>query len=178
MSWQTGEGILVYDPKRPNLKKKNGPWWCVVETRDSISAYYRQLLMRRWWEARDIEGNPAFTVRHTKVDDDYREIDMLIKPPSWGNHISVVRGEEPPDDCKKYWRLGHGKTVTFQYNTEPKKIIKWKDATEFWFLEVRSQELTEIRERLGLKTFYSFHLTIGRRDLTPREVEMNNLELA
>ncbi len=149
--WATSTGIYVCDPHRPGLKKKNGPFWSVVETRDGLDGYLRWLLEKNWWDFNE-EG-------HRPADGNVK---ITLQPPSWRSHISVTRGERPQKNIDK-WGWKNGKVITFSYSTKPRKAVQ--DGTEFWVVDVLSNELMEIRDFYGLETFYKFHLTIGRREL-------------
>ena len=45
--WHTGSGRIIYDPKRPGLKKKVD-WWCILTVDKEITRYYR------WWIQREL----------------------------------------------------------------------------------------------------------------------------
>ena len=146
----TSTGTLRYDPYRGDMKS-NTAWWLIVDTDPEIVRYYAQQVM----------ANPA-AFGETKID--------LINP-SWGSHISVVRGETPRSDLKKFWKKYSGEKVEFEYShivrragdTTPGHLKDY-----FWFVDVWCDRLNEIRSELGLKTYYddgrpfNNHLTVGR----------------
>jgi hypothetical protein len=131
-----GEGILLYDPDRKGMKA-NTKNWLIVQVDNQIVSYYR------WW------------LKFEKH--------IVTNPPSWGAHISVVRGENIPVDSRQKWKYNHGKRVRFQYqHISDVRTQVADDGGMFYFVDVISPELTEIREALGLRTFYKFHITVGR----------------
>ncbi len=81
--------------------------------------------------------------------------DILLKP-NFGSHITVTKGV----NASKY----QGEKVNFIYS----HLIRVSgDTTQdrsniFYFLDAWSDELIKIRKELGLKTWFKFHITIGR----------------
>jgi len=133
--WHKATAKIVYDPPRPRLKKKVD-WWCVATTDNEICRYYRYWVMQ----------NPQA----------YGESHIDLKSPSWGSHISCIRGEEPPGNLKYLWKRYDGRVVDIEYNHFVER------SGSFWFVEVRCQELKKIREEFGFPTNWPLHLTIGR----------------
>lgn len=127
----TGAGILTYDPKRGG--KVDGKNWCVVNLYDDTPQYVQYLLSKE------------FKIPHMSFD-----------PPSWGSHVSVVRGEKLLKNSH-LWRKFHGDRVSFKYS---KDVYMTKSG--FIFLEVCCPELTSIRDSFGLKSDWNFHLTVGK----------------
>ena len=138
-----GTGILVYDPPRPNLKKKPD-WWVVLNTDAEICRYYR------WWV--------------------WRRYMIELKQPSWGAHISVVRNRKPDPDKMHLWKKYQGEKIEFEYSP---MIRRSGDTTNgdrpdsYWFVDVWCNRFTEIREELGLLTEFrgepiKYHMTVGR----------------
>lgn len=64
--------------------------------------------------------------------------------PRWPPHITVVRSEKETPVNKELWGTHHGELVEFRY--EPKLRL---DRTYYW-LNVWSERLSEIRKELGL----------------------------
>lgn len=155
-TWATGEGIVTYDPRRPGLKKKNGPGWSVLQLAPGFTAYYRWLLERSWWDARDDDGKFAMPGKMIE-----------LQAPSWGDHISITRGEYLAPEIKHLWKSRHGQKIKFEYSLTPRMtpLRGDKEDVQFWFVDVKSDDLMEIRAELLLPTHFKFHLTIGRRDL-------------
>lgn len=138
-----GTGVLIYDPYRGKMKR-NTNWWIVVNTDDEIARYYRWWVMRRYW-----------------ID---------LKDPSWGAHISVLRGGKPRDEKQHLWKKYQGEKIDFAYSPN---VRQSGDTTggdrpnHFWFVDVWSDRLTEIRKELGFTTVFDgkpikYHMTIGR----------------
>jgi hypothetical protein len=80
----------------------------------------------------------------------------------WGTHVCFVRGEQPADTA--LWGIDPG-PITFHYSSE----VEWTNGYHAW-LTVCSPQLTELRQRLGLrvKPRTLYHLTLGRL-LVPQE---------
>lgn len=137
-----GTGVLTYDPYRGKMKT-NTNWWIVVNTDNEIARYYRWWIMRHYW-----------------ID---------LKNPSWGAHISVLRGGKPRNDKRHLWKKYMGEKINFTYSP----IVRQSGDTtgdrpdNFWFIDVWSDRLTEIRDELGFTNVFDgkpikYHLTIGR----------------
>lgn len=142
--WCSSSGVLLYDPDRQGLKDKPGKrpktrWWLVLECDPDIPRYYQ------WWIQKSL---------HIKG----------LCEPSWGAHVSVIRGEEPREDLQSLWGKYQGERVEFRYQAKPRQS---GDTTgdrpgNFWFLDVECSRLQEIRAELGLVVYPKFHLTVGR----------------
>ena len=133
-------GKLVYDPYRGDMKNRT-EWWCIIELDREITRYYRYWVQRRY-------GIELFQ-------------------PSWDAHISVVRGEMPrTEELRDLWGKYRGERIEFEYGIDPCKggaeNTKHDNAGMFWMVDVVCPRASEIRTELGLRTFYSYHLTIGR----------------
>lgn len=137
--WHQSRGVVVYDPPRPGMKR-NTKWWCVINVDREITRYYR------WWIVRQY---------HVKG----------LNPPSWNAHISVVRGEEPPNDLKQLWKKYHGEEVTFLYKHDPYRgnaVGRKSKEGAFWQVEVECELGMEIRKEFGFRTHWPLHLSVGR----------------
>lgn len=80
----------------------------------------------------------------------------MLKGSRYGPHISVVSGEKP-----KYievWNQLPNTYHNFEYSNEI------RTDGDFVWVDVRSNELEQVRTELGLpaRPYFSFHLTIGR----------------
>lgn len=141
MKLLNGTGILLYDPSRPGMKSKTD-WWIVVNTDNEICRYYR------WWV--------------------WKRYMIDLKQPAWGAHISVLRGSRPQDDKIHLWKKYHGKTIKFQYLPYVRQTDRETDgADHFWFIDVWSKQLNDIREELGFPIIFNnkpitYHITVGR----------------
>lgn len=149
-----GTGRLVYDPKRPGMKKRTRPsgantidWWCILQVDREITRYYR------WWVNRHKWGMTAV------------QPDWLCQP-SWDAHISVVRGERIRPEFRDHWKAYDGEIVNFEYAHYPfladNRQNRYANDGDFWMVDVRCQRITEIRGELGLRTHHNYHLTVGR----------------
>ena len=143
--WHNGTGIILYDPPRPKLKKKVD-WWCIVQVNEEITRYYRYWVMK----------NPAY-FKETSLDN--------LCMPSWGSHISVLRGERPRDDLMHLWRKYHGQRVNFRYSHDVRRsgdTTGWDRPDNYFFLDIHCPELINIRKELDRPTNWNLHMTIGR----------------
>ena len=138
MDLLTGQGKIIYDPYRGGMKSR---WWAVVSVDRELTRYYR------WWLTRELHLKRLFA-------------------PSWDAHVSIVRGEEPDDPLKTLWSQYHLQTVEFHYNPVVRQAGDTTGETDekghFWFVDVYCPKLLQIREELGLRTRYKFHLTVGK----------------
>lgn len=133
-------GTLVYAPKRrartvPSKSPWNygDDWWIFLELSNDLSKFYRWLISR---DGRDLYA------------------------PSYGTHISINRGFEPP--IKEFWRYREGEKIWFNYDPED-----LDHNGKHWWIHAYSDELTEIRVKMGLppsafKDWHRFHITIGK----------------
>lgn len=138
-----GTGVLVYDPHRPGMKTKTD-WWIVVNVDSEICRYYR------WWV--------------------WRRYMIELKQPSWGAHVSVLRGGEPRANKKHLWKKYQGEQIDLEYSHNVRQA---GDTTggdrpnHYWFVDVWSERLNEIRDELGFSLEFQgkpikYHLTVGR----------------
>lgn len=132
MKSHIASGVVLYDPPRPKMKKRT-KWWCVLNVSDKDGDIARYC---RWqiWKKYGIELNP----------------------PSWGSHVSIIRGEEPKEHLKHLWTQEHGTLIKFEYSHE----IYFSKG--FFFCLVQSEFLMNIRKKFELPTNYPLHMTIGK----------------
>ncbi|AFA44301.1 hypothetical protein DIDNDMLP_00476 [Klebsiella phage KP13-7] len=127
------EGTLQYDP--PRTIKNNRPYWLVLNLPDEIVKYYQ-------WFVR-------------------KELFIDIKDPLHSAHVSIVRGEVPPNI--DMWKKYDGMKLQFQYYPYITMKKDNKNPGNFFFIEFDSDEIMSIRDELGLYSKYSeWHFTIGR----------------
>ncbi len=132
-------GTVIYDPPRGAMKNRTD-WWCVIEADKEITRYYRWWIRQRFWAG-------------TALDPDW------LCSPSWDAHISIVRGERPrTPEARALWKKYNGEKVEFKYAHYP--IQGWKDY--IWQIDVWCPEINYIRWELGLPTYDTYHLTVGR----------------
>lgn len=139
------EGKVVYDPPRGVMKNRTH-WWCVLNVDREITRYYR------WWIQK--QYNPF------KIED------WKIHAPSWDAHISIIRGERPPDDKMHLWKKYQGKRIQFEY-PDPSKFYavyprKGEAPGLFFLIDVECEEMLDIRREFGFKSDWKLHLTFGR----------------
>lgn len=127
----TATGILRYSPKL--LGASSSKWWFVLDCNEQLGRYYRALFFFACYKTH-----------------------KLLRP-SWKEHVSIVRDEEPPDEKKHLWEKYAGCTIEFEYTP-----FVETDGVYFW-LPVVCEKVLDIREELGLPRYprYSLHLTIG-----------------
>ena len=134
------EGKIIYDPYRGSMKKRI-EWWCVLEVDKEITRYLR------------------YKIRKTQG--------LILQPPSWDAHISVVRGEQPLQHLKKRWKEYHNETLEFEYSNVVRKTgetDRHNQTSDFWFVDVEAPKLKQIRKEFGLPFDWNLHLTIGKLD--------------
>ena len=137
-NWLTGTGTIKYDPPRPGMKKKVD-WWAILKVDREITRYYRWWVQKEKW--------------------------ITLAQPSWNAHISIVRGERPQKHLMDLWKKYDGQRITFRYKHQ---VRQSGDTTNndrpnnYWFVEVDSPFLINIRKELKLPHNWKLHLTIGR----------------
>jgi len=134
-------GQIIYDPNRFGMKRRT-EWWCVVVLDNDLARYYRWMVSRRYFGR--TTNDPTW-----------------LKPPAWGAHVSVVRGERPRNKYIKNWKKRHKEIITIKYDPTPRQVDV-KNKEHFWFIDAYSDDVMNIRNELGLPTHYKFHITIGR----------------
>jgi hypothetical protein len=124
-------GIIRYAPNRGNDFRKSFKARPVIVQfpYDDLTAFYRWLVKRRYH--------------------------LDLQAPMFGNHVTIVRGDERPPKTKA-WEKYEGHKLTVELSP---RIYK---AHHFWVLPVVSDRCYEIRRELGLYNFHNLHLTIGR----------------
>ncbi len=124
--------ILKYDPVPLSGKVETmfKPWWMIATCEGDLTEYYA-------WHLKKRTG-------------------LILQRPAWGAHISVIRGEEPPN--KELWKKHQDKEVTLLYDPNV------RTNGDHWWMRVHCNELLDIREELGLPRFgaLTLHLTLGR----------------
>lgn len=161
----TSYGRLKYDPR---FQTRYEPWWLLLQCDNGLSSFYRKLIemertytvsSRDWMSVKGLEPSPFEWPIHIPYG--------KVTPSAWGAHISIVRGEEPPN--KKAWKKYKNKRFKFKY--DPRYINT--NGKHWWFRAI-SPELEQIRLELGLTpepTYIDyrtkelkvnhFHFTIG-----------------
>lgn len=85
----------------------------------------------------------------------------------WGTHISVMKGDPAPNPVA--WKKYEGYEVEFHYN----HLIRYDNGKHAW-VDVYSEDLSQIREELGFGPKYWYHLTVGRL-VRPFNIEVSQL---
>lgn len=135
----TTTGTICYDPDRKSMK--NQRWWCVCEIHNKdITRYYR------WWIK--------------------KRYGIELHPPAWDPHISIIRGEEPPDHLKHRWGLYNGRKVSIQYSHVVRQSgdvpVANVHNNKIWFIDAKCSVFTDIRNGFGFPSDWNQHLSIGK----------------
>ncbi|HEY8505328.1 MAG TPA: hypothetical protein VIL46_12150 [Gemmataceae bacterium] len=107
----------------------------------------------RWWLIIDCDPELGRYLRHLFTLSTFRT--RKLQPPLWGAHISVIRGEEPPDPAA--WGRLDGQSVEFEF--EP--AVRETDG--YLWVPVFCDPALRIREELALPREPNppLHLTVG-----------------
>lgn len=142
--WFKDKGKVIYDPKRGDMKA-NTNWWCIIDVDNAIADYYRNLT-------------------NISVVNPFRQPKCDLNLPSWGAHVSVIRGEKPKKDYEHLWKKYHGLEVEFEYSNQVRySSVKKNHLTGgYWFVEVRCSLAKQIRDEFNIPSNWLFHITIGR----------------
>jgi hypothetical protein len=130
-------GVLRYSPELArgagHTRRDGGStwWWLIVDCDPELGRYLRH----------------QFLLGHRRT--------RALQSPLWGPHISVIRGEVPPNVAA--WKRLDGATVEFDY--DPMVC----ETEGFVWCPVSCVQALSIREELGLAREPSpaLHLTIG-----------------
>ena len=138
-------GKVVYDPPRGTMKNRT-QWWCILNIDREITRYYR------WWV--------------TKQYNPFGITDWKVHAPAWDAHVSIIRGERPPQDKMHLWKKYQGQRFDFEYypvgNFYAVPPRKGEAPGLFFLIDVECPELVEIRKEFGFKYDWKLHLTFGR----------------
>jgi len=137
LTWHKGSGIIRYDPHRFGMKNKT-EWWAILQIDKEITRYYRWWIKKEYW-----------------VD---------LKQPSWDAHISIIRGERPYPQHQHLWKKYNGQRVEFEYRHFVRRSgdSNPNQPNYYWFVDVRSPFLTNIRDEFTFPSNWNFHITVGR----------------
>lgn len=130
---QSSTGLLQFDPGAGTKYFKK--WWLLLKCDDEIVRYYKWFLLKY-----------GFPVQHNAL---------------WGAHISVIKGEEIPDDRKWNWdaEIWRNLPLEFYYS----HYVRNDNSCHHW-IDCYSKGLSAFREYMGLSPKLTYHLTIGRID--------------
>lgn len=129
--WVLGSGTLRYSPKLlGSFVPAN--WWVVVDCDPEVGRYCRQL----------------YHLYHNRC--------RTLLRPSWKEHISVLRDEEPKKN-KAFWNQKEGKKIFFFYDV----VVKTNG--EYYWLDVIANELFDLRKHFGLskEPEIPLHMSVG-----------------
>jgi hypothetical protein len=107
----------------------------------------------RWWLIIDCDPELGRYLRHLYTLGSFRT--RKVQAPLWETHISVIRGEEPPD--KRAWERFNGVEVEFDY--EP--VLR--ETQGYLWAAVVCETALRHREELGLPRDPdpALHMTVG-----------------
>lgn len=125
-------GVIRYDPYRGTMKRKT-KGWCVLDVDREITRYCRYLIQSHYH--------------------------LSIIPPSWDAHVSIFRGEDY-SRVEHLWKKYNGKKIEVSYNTIIKQTNNYPYS--FFYVDVLSDFINDMRDEMGFNTGWSHHLTIGK----------------
>jgi hypothetical protein len=177
-------GYLRYDPKYERGKGKGTAFkdrWMILQASIGLTKYYQ------WWLKKeatwDIQSKDwlksAKLSPNVNVSWPITQKGIKTVGSAWGPHISVIRGDRDfsssasqgvrKRNVMPIWGKYENKKIWFEFNPE-----YLNTNGKHWWIRVKSLELEEIREELGLTpqpTYYDrrlgawrvnpFHITIG-----------------
>jgi hypothetical protein len=132
-------GRFEFSPERPGMKKihRLSNQTVIVNVDSGIIDYYSYWL----WKYKNIK----------------------LSRPAWGAHVTIVNDKDRVKDIESFERLKD------DFNKSYIKIfhsVKLRKQWQFWILDVEpSEEFLFIRNALGIKENFPFHITIGRDDV-------------
>ena len=150
-----GQATVVYDPVRPGLKTRN-TGWAVANVRGGaeLNRYFQYWLNK--------EMNPL----DIQVQGSLKKYPFVkLCQPSWGTHISIIRGERLRGDKRQLWKKYDGKTFDFDYDLETHQAFSGYNQDDkgcFFVTDIKSDGLLNIRHELGLPTDWPLHMTVAR----------------
>lgn len=110
-----------------------------------------------WWLVLDCDRDIGRYLRALYREAVHRTCEL--SEPLWGTHISVVRGEKPPD--LRRWKSLDGVGLDVEYGVE---VAFFGD---YAVVPARCEAALDYREVLGLsrEPDYPLHMTIGNRKM-------------
>ena len=109
----------------------------------------------KWWLI--VQADLEIGRYYRKLYHYFRYRAEVLMPPAWREHVTVIRNEEPPNETA--WEKYAGEMVEFEVLPVP------DNNGDYFWLEVVSPRLLDIREELGLPRppLYDLHLSFGHR---------------
>ncbi len=110
----------------------------------------------KWWVVLDT-CNELSRLFRERWNWEYRFTNNKLLRPSWDSHVTVVRDERP--QYEQFWDRHAGRDIGFEYDN---RIL---GTGEYFWVEVYSEALHDLREELGLARMpeIPFHISIGKR---------------
>lgn len=142
MTDNTATGII-------HLPQTSGNWWMILDVGPGWFLLYEHWMQRqaqgRWVRDR----NQKLQFQNTR-----------LMRPVWGNHISMIRGEEPLENAEA-WENFDGMELRFRFDPAPQ--FNETGPRFYWWLDIECPEIGDIRESFGLdrEPEYPLHLTLG-----------------
>ena len=117
------------------------------------------------------ENDKVYALVDQQISDYYRSLIpkyIYVQPQRYKAHITIVRSGKERVPNMIFWGKYEGVIINFEYNSEIKSDLRY-----FW-LDVFSNDIGNIREELGLERFRndltfggiqrtSYHITIGNK---------------
>lgn len=143
-------GIIKYNPSRPGMTNRT-KGWCVAIVDREITRYFR------WFVNKNILNPLDISVQGSLKKYPF----VPLHQPSWDAHISILRGEGTrlPEHKKHLWGKYEGQKFDFWYDMGVRQA---NTKSDFWFVEVISPDMMNIRHEMNLPTHWPLHLTIGK----------------
>ena len=143
MTSNLATGIIRAHPKDSTT------WWMILDCGLGWSLLYEHWMQKQ-------AGGRWVRDRHGKLQ--YQN--ARLQRPLWGNHISMIRGEEPRQN-EAAWDHLDGRVVEFRFN--PDLGFNQSGDRVYWWLDVECSEIGDLRESFGLDRDPEFplHLTLG-----------------
>lgn len=154
--WHKAKAVIVYDPPRPGMKSRR-VWWAVANVIGGfdICRYFR-------YQIEKSVTNPLGFTDDINSPKKYPYVKLC--EPSWGAHVSIIRGEKPTPELMYLWKKHDGKVVDIEYSHNVKQTGVGDDGRpdNFWVVDVKAPELIAIRTELNRPTDWGLHMTVAR----------------
>lgn len=88
-----------------------------------------------------------------------KNLSIKLNRPKFGCHVTVVAGKYEQVTHRLAWNRYQKQPLMLEYNSQIKNI------GDTWWLEVRSQNLVQLRNELGLTDIpkWPFHITVANK---------------
>ena len=135
----TCNGKFFFSPNRQGLKKTHRSFdnAVILKVDNGITEFYSSMLFKKYG--------------------------LVLSKPAWGTHVTVVSDKDRVRDAETFNRL---KDEFNETKIKLKYDVRFYKQFQFWVLNIQpTPELIKIRQTLGLRADYPFHITIGRDDV-------------